>query len=77
MISSFFKIDLDISIYKLSENQVAEAAATIIVPLETLLSEGLVLVIQDLEPKNISFWDPSAVAFRRQHNISDDIGAGL
>ena len=29
------------------------------------------------KPKNISFWDPSAVAFRRQHNISDDIGAGL
>ncbi len=27
--------------------------------------------------KNISFWDPSAVAFRRQHGISDDIGAGL
>ena len=27
-------------------------------------------------PKNISFNDPSAVAFRRQHNISDDIGAG-
>ena len=29
------------------------------------------------KPKNISFWDPSAVAFRSQHNISDDIGAGL
>ena len=29
------------------------------------------------KPKNISFWEPSAVAFRRQHNISDDIGAGL
>ena len=28
-------------------------------------------------PKNISFNDPSAVAFRRQHNLSDDIGAGL
>ena len=27
-------------------------------------------------PKNISFNDPSAVAFRRQHGISDDIGAG-
>lgn len=26
--------------------------------------------------KNISFWDPSAVAFRRQHGISDDVGAG-
>ena len=28
-------------------------------------------------PKNISFNDPSAVAFRRKHNLSDDIGAGL
>ena len=27
--------------------------------------------------KHISFWDPSAVAFRRQHGISDDIGAGV
>ncbi len=27
--------------------------------------------------KNISFWDPSAVAFRRQHGLSDNIGAGL
>jgi len=26
--------------------------------------------------KPIGFNDPSAVAFRRQHNISDDIGAG-
>ena len=26
--------------------------------------------------KNISFWDPSAVAFRRQNGISDDVGAG-
>ena len=26
--------------------------------------------------KNIRFNDPSAVAFRRQHGISDDIGAG-
>ena len=26
--------------------------------------------------KNISFNDPSAVAFRRQHNLSDDIGFG-
>ena len=32
---------------------------------------------ENKKPKNISFWDPSAVAFRRQHNISDDIGAGL
>ena len=27
-------------------------------------------------PKNISFNDPSAVNFRRQHNLSDDIGFG-
>ena len=26
--------------------------------------------------KNISFNDPSAVAFRRQHGISDDVGLG-
>ena len=45
----------EISIFKLSDNQVAEAAATIIVPLETLLSEGLILAIQDLEPKKYQF----------------------
>ena len=45
----------EISIFKLSDNQVAEAAATIIVPLETNLSEGLILVIQDLEPKKYQF----------------------
>ena len=28
------------------------------------------------QPKNIDFYDPSAVAFRRQHNLSDDIGFG-
>ena len=33
----------EISIFKLSDNQVAEAAATIIVPLETIHSEGLIL----------------------------------
>ena len=27
--------------------------------------------------KNIGFYDPSAVAFRRQHGISDDVGLGL
>ena len=45
----------EISIFKLSDNQVAEAAATIIVPLETTLSEGLILAIQDLEPKKYQF----------------------
>ena len=29
------------------------------------------------QPKNIDFWSPSAVAFRRQNGISDDVGAGL
>ena len=32
------------------------------------------LNLEKLKP--IGFNDPSAVAFRRQHNISDDIGAG-
>ena len=45
----------EISIFKLSDNQVAEAAATVIVPLETILSEGLILAIQDLEPKKYQF----------------------
>ena len=45
----------EISIFKLSDNQVAEAAATIIVPLQTILSEGLILAIQDLEPKKYQF----------------------
>ena len=29
------------------------------------------------QPKNIGFNDPSAVAFRRQHGISDSVGFGL
>ena len=45
----------EISIFKLSDNQVADAAATIIVPLETILTEGLILAIQDLEPKKYEF----------------------
>ena len=32
---------------------------------------------EKMAQKPIGFWDPSAVAFRRQHGISDDIGAGL
>ena len=28
------------------------------------------------QPRNIGFNDPSAVAFRRQHNLSDNIGLG-
>jgi invasion protein IalB len=45
----------EISIFKLPQGQVATAAATIIVPLETVLIEGLVLAIQDLEPKKYQF----------------------
>ena len=32
---------------------------------------------EKMAQKPIGFWDPSAVAFRRQHGISDEIGAGL
>ena len=42
----------EISIFKLPQGQVAAAAATIIVPLETVLNQGLILEMQDLEPKN-------------------------
>ena len=45
----------EISIFKLPKGQVAAAAATIIVPLETVLNEGLVLEMQDLEPKKYQF----------------------
>ena len=45
----------EISIFKLPEGQVAAAAATILVPLETVLPEGLILAIQDIEPKKYPF----------------------
>ena len=45
----------EISIFKLPKGQVAAAAATIIVPLETVLNEGLILEMQDLEPKKYQF----------------------
>ncbi|MGI9359940.1 MAG: invasion associated locus B family protein [Paracoccaceae bacterium] len=45
----------EISIFKLPKGQIASAAATIIVPLETALNEGLVLEMQDLEPKKYQF----------------------
>ena len=45
----------EISIFKLPKGQIAAAAATIIVPLETVLNEGLVLEMQDLEPKKYQF----------------------
>jgi invasion protein IalB len=45
----------EISIFKLPKGQIAAAAATIIVPLETALNEGLILEMQDLEPKKYQF----------------------
>ena len=45
----------EISIFKLPKGQIAAAAATIIVPLETALNEGLVLEMKDLEPKKYQF----------------------
>ena len=45
----------EISIFKLPKGQIAAAAATIIVPLETALNEGLVVEMQDLEPKKYQF----------------------
>jgi invasion protein IalB len=45
----------EISIFKLPKGQIAAAAATIIVPLDTALNEGLVLEMQDLEPKKYQF----------------------
>ena len=45
----------EISIFKLPKDQIAAAAATILVPLETILSEGLILAIQDLEPKKYQY----------------------
>ena len=45
----------EISIFKLPQGQVAAAAATIIVPLETVLNQGLILEMQDLEPKKYQF----------------------
>tara|TARA_B100000212_G_scaffold305321_1_gene253237 strand:- start:117 stop:236 length:120 start_codon:yes stop_codon:yes gene_type:complete len=32
---------------------------------------------EKMAQKPIDFWLPSAVAFRRQHGISDDVGAGV
>ena len=32
---------------------------------------------EKMAQRPIDFWSPSAVAFRRQHGISDDVGAGL
>ena len=62
----------EISIIKLPEGQVAAAAATIIVPLETILSEGLVLAIQELEPKKYQFKFCNSLGCYSQIGLTDD-----
>ena len=63
---------VDISIIKLPKGQVAAAAATIIVPLETILSEGLVLAIQELEPKKYQFKFCNSLGCYSQIGLTDD-----
>ena len=62
----------EISIIKLPKGQVAAAAATIIVPLETILSEGLVLAIQELEPKKYQFKFCNSLGCFSQIGLTDD-----
>ena len=62
----------EISIIKLPKGQVAAAAATIIVPLETILSEGLVLAIQELEPKRYQFKFCNSLGCYSQIGLTDD-----
>ena len=62
----------EISIIKLPKGQVAAAAATIIVPLETILSEGLVLAIQKLEPKKYQFKFCNSLGCYSQIGLTDD-----
>ena len=62
----------EISIIKLPKGQVAAAAATIIVPLETVLSEGLVLAIQELEPKKYQFKFCNSLGCYSQIGLTDD-----
>jgi len=62
----------EISIIKLPIGQVAAAAATIIVPLETILSEGLVLAIQELEPKKYQFKFCNSLGCYSQIGLTDD-----
>ena len=61
----------EISIIKLPKGQVAAAAATIIVPLETILSEGLVLAIQELEPKKYQFKFCNSLGCYSQIGLTD------
>ena len=62
----------EISIIKLPKGQVVAAAATIIVPLETILSEGLVLAIQELEPKRYQFKFCNSLGCYSQIGLTDD-----
>ena len=62
----------EISIIKLPKGQVAAAAATIIVPLETILSEGLVLAIQELDPKKYQFKFCNSLGCYSQIGLTDD-----
>ena len=62
----------EISIIKLPKGQVAAAAATIIVPLETILSEGLVLAIQELEPKKYQFKFCNSLGCYSQIGLTDN-----
>ena len=62
----------EISIIKLPKGQVAAAAATIIVPLKTILSEGLVLAIQELEPKKYQFKFCNSLGCYSQIGLTDD-----
>ena len=62
----------EISIIKLPKGQVAAAAATIIVPLETILSEGLILAIQELEPKKYQFKFCNSLGCYSQIGLTND-----
>ena len=62
----------EISIIKLPKGQVAAAAATIIVPLETILPEGLVLAIQELEPKKYQFKFCNSLGCYSQIGLTDN-----
>ena len=62
----------EISIIKLPKGQIAAAAATIIVPLETILSDGLVLAIQELEPKKYQFKFCNSLGCYSQIGLTDN-----
>ena len=62
----------EISIIKLPKGQIAAAAATIIVPLETILSEGLILAIQESEPKQYQFKFCNSLGCYSQIGLTDD-----